>query len=309
MGVDVSHIVRHDFFELNDLDKARMFCEKTRDRLWSSLLLDSCVDEDKKGSVYYLDDEYGFAIRIPYHDIELELRSGCWEIESYYHYVQLVLGNHLRHLVFDIVHALEQTEAWHAAENYTWNGGPLDNPMCSFMEWYDFVKDKYGSGIQEFNSMCIGQYDKEDSLCYEPVYHDNFEECFEEFNQLQNKTDKYRLIGLTRVGNNMLRAEKNGELYLLREQDMRPIFHYPIRMENTFGPWIIIWKDNKSAIIDRTGNQLTPFVKGQFKITHESREVQCNGEKYKRYITCAENHEAKMKIILNEKIANWYDPF
>lgn len=309
MGVDASHIVRHDFCELDDLDKALAFCEKTRDRLWSSLLLDSCVDVEKKGSVYYMDDEYGFVIRIPYNDIELELRSGCWEIETFYHYVQLVLGNHIRNLVFDIVHALDQTEAWHAAEYYTWNGGPLDNPKCSFKEWYDFVKDKYGSDIQEFNSLCIGRHDKDDNLCYASLYHDNFEECFAEFNRLQNKTDKYRLIGLTRVGHNMLRAEKNGELYLLHEQDMRPAMHFPIRTENTFGPWVIVWKDNESAIIDGTGNRLTPFVKGQFKITRESREVQCNGEKFKRHLICAENHEAKMKIVLHERIANWYDSF
>ena len=270
MGVDISHIVRHDYYDINDLDKSRAFCEKTYSRLRSYLLLDSCIDENGAGGVSYVDDEMGFEMRVPYNDVEFDLRPGCWEIESYFHYAQLVLGNHVRRLVFDVVHALDQKEAWHAAEYYTWNGGPLDNPKCSFQEWY-YVKNEYGTRISEFNSQCMWQYDKEDKLCYDSVYHDNFEECFEEFNRLQDKTDKYRLIGLTRIGNNMLRAEKNGELYLLHEQDMRPALYFPVRTENTFGQWIIVWKDNESAIIDASGNRLTPFVKGRFEIKHESR--------------------------------------
>ena len=302
MGVDISHIVRHDFYDLDDMNKSRAFCEKTRDRLWTNLLLGSCVDEKGYGKINYLDDDTAFEMRIPYNDVEFDLRAGCWKIESYFHYVQLVLGDYVRRLIFDVVHALDQTEAWHAAEYYTWNGGPLDNPKCSFQEWYDFVKNEYGTRIPEFNSQCMQQYDKEDKLCYESVYHDSFEECFDEFNRLQDKTDEYRLIGLTRIGRNMLRAEKNGELYLLNEQNMHPAFFFPVRTENTFGQWIILWKDDKSAIIDDWGNQLTPFVQGQFVIKYESREFQCNGEKYIRHFTCTENKEAKMKIVLQERI-------
>ena len=119
MGVDISHIVRHDFYDLDDMNKSRAFCEKTRDRLWTNLLLGSCVDEKGYGKINYLDDDTAFEMRIPYNDVEFDLRAGCWKIESYFHYVQLVLGDYVRRLIFDVVHALDQTEAWHAAEYYT----------------------------------------------------------------------------------------------------------------------------------------------------------------------------------------------
>ena len=309
MGVDISHIVRHDFHELDDLDKSHAFCEKTRDRLWSNLLLNSCIDNKEVDAdcsyINYWDEESGFELRLPYNDIELDLRSGCWEIESFYHYVQLVLGDHVRNLIFDIVHALGQAEAWHATEYYTWNGGPLENPMCSFLQWYDFVQQKYGESIPEFSSLCVGQYDKDDQLCYEPVYHDSFNECFAEYNQLQNKTDKYRLIGLTRIGSCLLRAEKDGELYLLRDFDMHPALHHPVRTEYTFGQWIVVWKDNKCAIIDGSGNELTPFVKGRFEIKKESKEILCNGLKYYQHVIYTENLEAKLRLVLSERIAPW----
>lgn len=302
MGIDISHIVRHDFYDLDDLNKSRAFCEKVRNQLWSNLLLDSCIDDEMDGPDLYLDEEFGFELRIPYQDIELDLRPGCWDIESFYHYIQLVMGNYVRDLVFDIVHALGQEEVWHTTEKYTWNGGPLDDPKCSFQQWYDFIKDKYGENIPEFNSHCINQYDKDDYLIYENVYHDNFEEPIAEFNRLQNKTDKYRLIGLTRVGKNMLRAEKDGELYLLHDFNMRPVLPFPVKTEYTFRTWIVVWKENKSAVFDAAGNQLTPFVNGRFEIAEEKREIQRNGEKYNRHLIFAENREAKIKVVLQERI-------
>ena len=309
MGIDISHIVRHDFCELDDYEKSYAYCKKVRDSLWSNLLLDSHIDRENEGRehVYYPGDDMGFEIRIPYHDIELDLRSGCWDIEPFYHYVQLVLGKSARRLAFDIVHALGQSEAWHAAEYNTWNGGPMENPKCSIQEWFDFVKEKYGEDIPEFDYSCIGQRDDEDKLDYCALYHDSFEECLAEYNQLQNKTNKYRLIGLSRVGYNMLRAEKDGELYLLYENNMSPVLHYPVRTEYTFfSPWIVVWNGDKSAVIDATGDELTPFVKGGFEIKREKTDVQHNGEKYKRLLIYAENVEAKMKIVLEEKYAPWY---
>lgn len=303
MGVDISHIVRHDFHELKDLDKSRAFCENTRDSLWSHLLLSSHIDnevEDDYNDIEYLDDEIGFELRIPYCDIELDLRDGCWKIESYFHYTQLLMGNYVRNLAFDITRALGQSEAWHAEEYYTWNGGPLEDPKCSFQQWYDFAKNKYGKDIPEFNSLCIGQYDQKQQLRYEPIYHDGFDECLSEYNQLQNKTDKYRLVGLTRIGSHILRAEKDGELFLLHDFDLHPIVYFPVRTEYTFGRWIVAWKDNESAVIDGDGNMLTPFVKGRFEIEQERKKVHRNGFEYYHSLIFAENREAKMKLILCE---------
>ncbi len=133
-------------------------------------------------------------------------------------------------------------------------------------------KNKHGNDIPEFNSLCIGQYDQKQQLRYEPIYHDGFDECLSEYNQLQNKTDKYRLVGLTRIGSHILRAEKDGELFLLHDFDLHPIVYFPVRTEYTFGRWIVAWKDNESAVIDGDGNMLTPFVKGRFELNKKEKK-------------------------------------
>ena len=93
------------------------------------------------------DNETNFSV--PVYDVEFVLHNGFWQIESYYHYRQLVMHTgdyfHLRRMTFDIARALGRDEAWYAAEYYTWNGGACEKAESTFGQWYEQAEKDYGN--------------------------------------------------------------------------------------------------------------------------------------------------------------------
>lgn len=86
-----------------------------------------CRLRQKSLNIYEVDDEFELrevfgtiSFKLPIYDVEIELHNGFWNIESYCHYCQIVMhhGDYfwLRRSIYDIVRALGQNEAWHAAE-------------------------------------------------------------------------------------------------------------------------------------------------------------------------------------------------
>ena len=134
MGVDVTHIIRHEFRDVKDKKAAMVFVDETIQRLKKNL------------HIYGVDDEFGLReeydtliFRLPVYDVDFELHNGFWDVESYYHYCQIVMhdGDYfwLRRKIFDIVRALGQEEAWHATEYLTWNGGNIEEADVPFEDW------------------------------------------------------------------------------------------------------------------------------------------------------------------------------
>lgn len=107
-------------------ETSRKFVEKTIATLKKNLLIQNA--DDCFG--YYYDCEFNdTTFRLPIYDMVFTFHNGFWQIESYYHYCQIVMhdGDYfwLRRLTFDIARALGQDKAWYAAEYYTWNGGGM----------------------------------------------------------------------------------------------------------------------------------------------------------------------------------------
>lgn len=264
MGVDITHLIRHEFRDIHNHAAAMEFTKSTIEHLKKNLHIYGVDDE------FEVTDKFDtITFRLPVYDVEFELHNGFWNIESYYHYCQIVMhhGDYfwLRRKIFDIARALEQNEAWHAAEYYTWNGGNIEDPNVPLEEWIEFVTKEYGS-IPEFDQCSIMQQGDVHIPDYEPLYHDTFKECIDTFNEVQSRLTGYRLLGLEFVGNGYYRCEKDGGLYLLNSITYKSMFKEPIEVisQSLNGPEFIIKKNGLSAVFDMDGNQLTNFVSGTF---------------------------------------------
>lgn len=264
MGVDISHIIRHDFKDVNNRVSSMGFVKETIESLKKNLHIYG-VDEE-----FELEEDFEtISFQLPVYDVKFELHNGFWDIESYYHYCQIVMhdGDYfwLRRKIYDIVRALGQNEAWHAEEYYTWNGGNIEEPDVPLEAWIEFVNKKYGS-IPEFDQNAIMQQEDVHIPDYESVYHDTFKECIDTFEQIQSQLNGYRLLGLEFVGNGYYRCEKDGGLYLVNSETFKSMFNEPIEamLQNLNGPEFVIKKNGMSAVFDMDGKQLTDFVPGSF---------------------------------------------
>lgn len=267
MGIDISNIVKTDFRQVEDRFASEEYAKKTIELLKKNLFIKGA---DDYFVFEYMEYSNETSIEIPVYDIYMILHNGFWQIETSFHYCQLLIhsGNylHLRRMVFDITRALGQEEAWHATEHYSDNGGGCDVSDISFEQWMAGALKQYGKEIPEFDQQwLIAQ--KEYIPDYEPIYHDSFTECKQLFDSLQSRLGKYRLLGLTRFGDCYLRCEKDGKLYLVSEFSLRPLFNEPI--DGILNYWLnndfIVIKNGLSAVVNSSGHLLTDFVKGQFE--------------------------------------------
>ena len=266
MGVDITHVIRHEFRDVKNRAASVEFVMKTIERLKKNLHLYGLDDEFE----LRLDDpDFGLIFRIPVYDMQFRLHNGFWEIDSFYHYCQIVMhdGDYfwLRRRTFDVARALGQNEAWYACEYYTWNGGNIDGIYVPFEEWIEYTQQTYGP-IPEFSQDEIMKQGDVYFPDHEPVYHDSFKECFDTFNEVQRKLPDYELLGISYIGNKYYRCKKSGGLYLIHSESLQPMFSEPIEVLDCplNGPEIVIKKGGLSAVFDMDGQQLTDFVPGRF---------------------------------------------
>lgn len=268
MGVDITHIIRHDFHDVRNKKASEAFTRMTIDRLKSKLRMDNYSIEVYEEE---FDDNFSYAFRLPIYDVEFILRDGFWEINSFFHYCQIVMheGTHfwLRELTFDLARALGQDEAWYAEEFYTWNCANFDINNGSFEEWLSFAKSSLNGHIPEFDRDSIMRQGKVHIPDYEVIYHDSFKECSKLFNDTQQKLgEDVILLGISRIGNTY-RCLKNGNVVLLNIDSLKPLLDFPFDKvtHNLNGPEFVVFKDGLSAVFDSEGKQLTEFVSGTFK--------------------------------------------
>ena len=265
MGVDITHIIRHDFRNIKDHDASLKYAKDTLESLKKKLHLHG-PDE----LFEFRDDDEGLTFRLPVYDVEFTLHNGFWQIESFYHYCQIVMHHDdyfwLRRLTFDIARALGQKEAWYAEEYYTWNGGNIENNEVPFEDWISFVEQQYGKPISEFDQEAIMRQGDVHIPDYEPLYHDDFKECIALFEKEQSKLNGYELLGLAIIGNGYYRCLKDGGLYFINAETLKPMFEEPVEaiLRSLNGPEFIVFKNGKSAVFDMDGIQLTEYVKGEF---------------------------------------------
>lgn len=268
MGVDITHIIRHDFHDVKNRKASEAFARRTIDKLKSEFRMDNYSIELYTEEY---DDSFYYAFNLPIYDVEFILRDGFWEINSFFHYCQIVMheGTHfwLRELTFDLARALGQDEAWYAEEFYTWNCANFDINNGSFEEWLSFAKSSLNGHIPEFDRDPIMRQGKVHIPDYEVIYHDSFKECSKLFNDTQQKLgEDVILLGISRIGNTY-RCLKNGNVVLLNIDSLKPLLDFPFDKvtHNLNGPEFVVFKDGLSAVFDSEGKQLTEFVSGTFK--------------------------------------------
>lgn len=198
MGVDITHIIRHDFHDVRNREAAEAFTRKTIARLQSVLRM-----EKNSIEVETLFDEIVF--NLPVYDVRFTLRDGYWEIDSFFHYCQIVMhdGDYfwLREMTFDLARALGQEEAWYSDEFHTCNCAEFDIDSGTFDEWLSFAKGCFHGHIPEFDMNSVMRQGDVHIPSYEVIYHDSFRECREKFEDIQRRLGDVRLLGLERVGN------------------------------------------------------------------------------------------------------------
>lgn len=268
MGVDITHIIKHNFRQTDNIQLSIEFAKKTIEHLKKVLLIQNSIDCFE---LQYDEDCSEIRFELPIYDVEFTLHSGFWQIESFFHYCQLVMHQDnyflLRWLTYDIARALGENEAWYAEEFYTWNGGKCETLQSTFEEWHEQATKDYGKSISEFDPPSIIAQGDVHIPDYEPIYHDSFKECKAHFNHLQSLIAGYRLLGIYRIGKNFVRCEKDGHLFLLNEQTLTPLFQTPI--DNVLcplnGPEFVVVKNGLSAVFNTYGKQLTDYVEGRFE--------------------------------------------
>lgn len=224
MGVDVTHIIRHNFKDVKNHKAAKKYLLQTLELLKEKF----CINLDSKDERFEIrcEDIDDMCFRLPNYYFDFYLRDGFWQIESNVHYIQIVwpINNvyWLRDMIYDIARALGQNEAWHATEYYTWNCCFCEMETCNFDKWLKAAKKQYKKPISEF---IPGVVDIED---YAPIYHDTFIGCDERFNELQNRITDYKLIGISRIYKNYVQCEKEGYAYLIDKDTIKPMSEEPI---------------------------------------------------------------------------------
>ena len=219
--IDITHIIRHDFMEVHDLGASMEFINETIRLLKERLFIQV---PDDAFPIWHDNEDNETNFSVPVYDVQFVLHNGFWQIESYYHYRQLVMHTgdyfHLRRMTFDIARALGRDEAWYAAEYYTWNGGACEKAESTFGQWYEQAEKDYGKPIPEFNQQAIMALRDEPVTDYEDIYHDSFEDCRIYFDRLQSKIPDYTLLGLYRTPDNRLRCKKDKCLYSIDEHTL-----------------------------------------------------------------------------------------
>ena len=212
MGVDITHIVRHKFKDIQDINACKKYVINTAYKLKSQLHDDVCVrrndvagkEIDNRGwEATLLNAPKGtdipeFSIRLNRYQVELILRNGFWQIESYFHYCHLFMVEHgrlyLREIISDIARVLGENEIWHAEEYYTWNGG-AEMEEVTFEEWLSIVKKKLGSEEKDLDAafwLSHSWLEEE----YPPIVHDDISDLNQKFVSLQSQWPQYKFMGL-----------------------------------------------------------------------------------------------------------------
>lgn len=294
MGVDITHIVRHNFEDVENEELSMKFVLETIQLLKDKLHLD---DSLASFNLYFdKNSEYEITFCVPLYDVEFTLHKNCWQIESYYHYCQIVMhsGDYfwLREMMYDIAKALGNEEMWHAEEYYTWNGGPMEGINCSFEEWITFARKKLGREIPEYNYEGIIKQGDVHIPEYETVYHDDFNECKIKYEALRKRIAclGYQPIGLNLCGEYIRCIRQSDKsVHLLNLRTLEPLINgTPQAYYYDFPSSLFVVKLNdKYALFDfNGGKQLTELITQPFR---------------KQW-----NAEINNYIVINDEIGRYY---
>ena len=232
MSVSISHIIRHDFNDMHDLEACKRFVLQAAYFLSKQLHDDVSVRREdvawkdiekygwKKTLTFSPDGTYPpeFSIRMNRYDVRIFLRHGFWQIDSFYHYhaiTSVVNGRlWLRDTISDIARTLGAKEIWHADEFHVDNvsNDKISIYNATFDEWLSFAQE---SGITELDTQ---YWLSRSEFEYPPaILHDDITDLDDQLKHIRKRWPDYDVFGLfTRVDGMV--GLRNNKLYWLNNR-------------------------------------------------------------------------------------------
>lgn len=277
MSTTLDHIVRHEFYDLRNMEAAEEFMKSKIAQLRSYLRI---KDEINPCIVDYseFDDEdstdpapIDYSFEIPNYDAHVQMARGFWIISQALSIHQLFTRYNreydLRRDIFDIVRALGQDEAWHCS-CYSASMGVIDYFEDDFETWLKYTQEH--KNILEFDEAAIDAFRlAHPHEYYGEVIHDSFVDCRQNLEKLQNKYSDYHVCNLGRIVAKYHKIHNNEGCFLVNPDTGALLLDYPIDdiLENICGAGMIIQKGGESAFYDVNGKQRSDYVDGKWEWT------------------------------------------
>lgn len=156
-------------------------------------------------------------------------------------------------------------------EFYTWNGGPMEEPCCSFEEWFSSAREKLGKAIPEYDYQAIMNQGDVHIPDYEPIYNDSLRECRMKMEDMKEQfaTWGYEPISLIDI-RGFIRCKRfsDGSIHLVNKETFEPLTKgTPEEYDFTFPSTLVVIKEKgKYALFDiAEAKQITKFVSEPFR--------------------------------------------
>lgn len=174
MGVDISIIIKHDFYELDDYQKSRQFVKKTIERINDKLGIDDPYDDSQPHGIYDEEEQWTeIGMYIPTYDVDVSLRRGYWSISPGWHYCQVAMKSngrlHISDLAYKLAQLFDQDEAWYCNEYI--------DEECMMLTLDELIKEATRQhGIAEYPYAEFMKHESRNIPEYRHFYHDTFEQ-------------------------------------------------------------------------------------------------------------------------------------
>jgi len=222
------------------------------------------------------EDSLEYSFELPLIHATCFLRQGYWDIwimsrySTYFWPYSVDINGHIRSWpredAFDVARIFGFSEGWICDEYHSWNSLLNDDPNASFEKWCAYGDSIEDAQVYEFD-LSIFKGRMEQVLDYHRKSHDIFSECHALVATLEQKYLDYKILSISRLGENLALATKNKELYVLDLTTGESLTPFPIDCchANFNGAGFSVSKGEERAFFNRQGKQLTEFRKGGFR--------------------------------------------
>ncbi len=201
MGIDIGHIVRHNFMDFENPKEVERFLYAAEEKLCNffgcSRLEIVNNGETQDYGIYMSGSQIG----------SIQLYRGFWFIGTAYRFSQYLSCDFVRRMFFDFTNALGGEDGWSCDDNHSWNCSKFNIDEEDFDQW-----------LKMANKAGIGEYSKDVQIgnpCEYNIFYDSFDDLKAELKQLQERFPDYQINTISTIGECFIRAIREGKLYLL----------------------------------------------------------------------------------------------
>lgn len=283
MGVSVGGIIRYDFYELSNKEKAAVEIKKLCEKMKSYFhVMDGFSYKifDWENSEFQSENEY--RIVTPFENIEIGLHNGFLSIDAGYNYSQYFYKNNgvawLRCMFFDIAQSLGAewiyiVDEYHSDNHAYANGLDWDSYAFSFDVW----KSEFPE-IPLLSDDMFQENDQRDKIPWDQlngIHIEHFDECKQRKTCLACLFPDFEILTTHNIGHKYILASKANCLTLLNENTQKTLRcgHFDAIEQNLNGAGFVLVKKNKRAYFDNRGKRITPYRVWHLDIEHSLNRV------------------------------------